>query len=49
MKYTALAAAAVAVSGSLTGCSNPNRPVGKTGDTLKPGQWHLRSYSAEQC
>ena len=37
MKYTALAAAAVAVSGSLTGCSNPNRPVGKTGDTLKPG------------
>ena len=34
MKYTALAAAAVAVSGSLTGCSNPNRPVGKTGDTL---------------
>ena len=37
MKYTALAAAAVAVSGSLTGCSNPNRPVGKAGDTLKPG------------
>ena len=36
MKYTALAAAAVAVSGSLTGCSNPNRPVGKTGDNLKP-------------
>ena len=34
MKYTALAAAAVAVSGSLTGCSNPNRPVGKTGDCL---------------
>ena len=26
MKYTALAAAAVAVSGSLTGCSNPNQP-----------------------
>ena len=21
----------------LTGCSNPNRPVGKAGDTLKPG------------
>ena len=37
MKYTALAAAAVAVSGSLTGCSNPNRPVGTTGGTLKPG------------
>ena len=28
MKYTALAAAAVAVSGSLTGCSNPNQPSG---------------------
>lgn len=26
MKYTALAAAAVAVSGSLTGCANPNQP-----------------------
>lgn len=37
MKYTALAAAAVAVSGSLTGCSNPNRPVGTIGSTLKPG------------
>ena len=36
MKYTALAAAAVAVSGSLTGCSNPNRPVGTIGSTLKP-------------
>lgn len=28
MKYTALAAAAVAVSGSLTACSNPNQPSG---------------------
>lgn len=28
MKYTALAAMAVAVSGSLTGCSNPNQPSG---------------------
>lgn len=37
MKYTALAAAAVAVSGSLTGCSNPNRPVGTVGSKLKPG------------
>lgn len=37
MKYTALAAAAVAVSGSLTGCSNPNRPSGTVGSTLKPG------------
>ena len=37
MKYTALAAAAVAVSGSLTGCSNPNRPVGTIGSALKPG------------
>lgn len=37
MKYTALAAAAVAVSGSLTGCSNPNQPTGKPGDTLSFG------------
>lgn len=37
MKYTALTAVAIAGSGMLTGCSNPNRPVGKTGDTLKPG------------
>ena len=37
MKYTALAAAAVAVSGSLTGCSNPNQPTGTVGSTLKPG------------
>ena len=37
MKYTALAAAAVAVSGSLTGCSNPNRPVGTVGSKLQPG------------
>ena len=38
MKYTALAAAAVAVSGSLTGCSgNPNQPTGKIGDTLSFG------------
>lgn len=34
MKYTALTAVAIAGSGMLTGCSNPNRPVGKTGDTL---------------
>lgn len=38
MKYTVLAAAAVAVSGSLTGCSNnPNQPIGKPGDTLSFG------------
>lgn len=37
MKYTVLAAAAVAVSGSLTGCSNPNQPTGKPGDTLSFG------------
>lgn len=37
MKYTALAAAAVAVSGSLTGCSNPNQPSGKIGETLSFG------------
>lgn len=37
MKYTALAAAAVAVSGSLTGCANPNQPSGKVGDTLNFG------------
>lgn len=37
MKYTALAAAAVAVSGSLTGCANPNQPSGKVGDTLSFG------------
>ena len=37
MKYTALTAVAIAGSGMLTGCSNPNRPVGKAGDTLKPG------------
>ena len=37
MKYTALAAAAVAVSGSLTACSNPNQPSGKLGDTLSFG------------
>lgn len=37
MKYTALAAMAVAVSGSLTGCSNPNQPSGKVGDTLSFG------------
>ena len=37
MKYTALAAAAVAVSGSLTGCSNPNRPSGTVGSKLSPG------------
>ena len=28
MKYTALTAVAIAGSGMLTGCSNPNRPVG---------------------
>ena len=27
MKYTALTAVAIAGSGMLTGCSNPNRPV----------------------
>lgn len=40
MKYTAVAAVAVAGSSMFTGCSlgsNPNRPVGKIGDTLKPG------------
>ena len=37
MKYTALTAVAIAGSSMLTGCSNPNRPVGKAGDTLKPG------------
>lgn len=37
MKYTALAAAAVAVSGSLTACSNPNQPSGKIGSTLSFG------------
>lgn len=40
MKYTAVAAVAVAGSSMFTGCSfgsNPNRPTGKTGDTLKPG------------
>jgi len=34
MKYTALTAVAVAGSSLFTGCSNPNQPVGKTGDTL---------------
>ena len=28
MKYTALTAVAIAGSGMLTGCSNPNRPTG---------------------
>ena len=37
MKYTALAVAAVAVSGSLTACSNPNQPTGKIGATLSFG------------
>ena len=37
MKYTALAAVAVAASGMLTGCSNPNQPSGKAGDTLSFG------------
>lgn len=40
MKYTAVAAVAVAGSSMFTGCSfgaNPNRPVGKIGQTLKPG------------
>ena len=27
----------MAVSGSLTGCSNPNQPTGTVGSTLKPG------------
>lgn len=40
MKYSAVAAVAVAGSSMFTGCSfgsNPNRPVGKIGQTLKPG------------
>lgn len=40
MKYTAVAAVAVAGSSMFTGCSifsNPNRPTGTIGDTLKPG------------
>lgn len=37
MKYTALTAVAIAGSGMLTGCSNPNRPTGTIGSTLKPG------------
>lgn len=37
MKYTALTAVAIAGSGMLTGCSNPNRPVGTIGSKLSPG------------
>lgn len=37
MKYTALTAVAIAGSSMLTGCSNPNRPTGVAGSTLKPG------------
>lgn len=37
MKYTALTAVAIAGSGMLTGCSNPNRPSGTVGSKLKPG------------
>lgn len=40
MKYSAVAAVAVAGSSMFTGCSlisNPNRPTGTIGDTLKPG------------
>lgn len=37
MKYTALTAVAIAGSGMLTGCSNPNQPTGTIGSTLKPG------------
>lgn len=37
MKYTALTAVAIAGSSMLTGCSNPNRPTGVVGSTLKPG------------
>ena len=38
MKLSALTAVAVAGAGLFTGCgSNPNRPVGKIGDTLSPG------------
>lgn len=37
MKYTALTAVAIAGSGMLTGCSNPNQPTGTVGSTLKPG------------
>ena len=38
MKYTALTAVAIAGSGMLTGCSNPNRPSGTVGSKLKPGE-----------
>lgn len=40
MKYSAVAAVAVAGSSMFTGCgsfSNPNRPTGTIGSTLKPG------------
>lgn len=37
MKYTALTAVAIAGSGMLTGCSNPNQPTGTVGSPLKPG------------
>lgn len=37
MKYTALTAVAIAGSGMLTGCSNPNRPSGTVGSKLSPG------------
>ena len=37
MKYTALTAVAIAGSGMLTGCSNPNRPTGTVGSKLSPG------------
>ena len=40
MKYSAVAAVAVAGSSMFTGCglfSNPNRPVGVAGSKLSPG------------
>ena len=37
MKYTALTAVAIAGSGMLPGCSNPNRPTGTVGSKLFPG------------
>ena len=40
MKYTALTAVAIAGSGMLTGCSNPNRPVGKV--SLQVNQQHFQ-------
>ena len=41
MKYTALTAVAIAGSGMLTGCSNPNRPTGVTWQHPEAGRRHL--------